>query len=42
MKNDNLIHLKSKKFAIRIINTFKYLQKEKKASKQIGHCFKGS
>ena len=31
MKNDNLIHLKSKKFVIRIINTFKYLQTEKKA-----------
>ena len=30
MKNDNLIHVKSKKFAIRIINTFKYLQTEKK------------
>jgi four helix bundle protein len=30
MKNDNLIHLKSKRFAIRIINTFKYLQTEKK------------
>jgi four helix bundle protein len=30
MKNDNLINLKSKKFAIRIINTFKYLQTEKK------------
>jgi hypothetical protein len=42
MKNDSFIHLKSKKFAIRIINTFKYLQTEKKASKQIVHCFKGS
>ncbi len=30
MKNDNLIHLKSKKFAIRIINSCKYLQSEKK------------
>jgi four helix bundle protein len=30
MKNDNLIHVKSKKFAIRTINTFKYLQSEKK------------
>ena len=30
MKNDNLIHVKSKQFAVRIINTFKYLQTEKK------------
>lgn len=30
MKNDNLIHVKSKEFAVRIINTFKYLQTEKK------------
>jgi four helix bundle protein len=30
MKNDNLIHVKSKKFAIRIINSFKHLQAEKK------------
>ncbi len=30
MKNDNIIHVKSKKFAIRIINSFKYLQSEKK------------
>lgn len=30
MKNDNLIHVKSKKFAVRIINTLKYLQTEKK------------
>ncbi|MBG6110623.1 four helix bundle protein [Flavobacterium sp. CG_9.10] len=38
MKNDNVLHLKSKKFAIRIINTFKYLQSTKKEfvlSKQI-------
>jgi hypothetical protein len=41
MKNDNLIHLKSKKFAIRIINTLSIYKKEK-ASKQIVHCFKGS
>ena len=30
MKKDNLIHVKSKKFAIRIINTYEYLQTEKK------------
>jgi four helix bundle protein len=30
MKNDNVIHTKSKKFAIRVVNTFKYLQAEKK------------
>ena len=38
MKNDNILHQKSKKFAIRIINSCKYLQTEKKEyilSKQI-------
>lgn len=38
MKNDNILHLKSKKIAIRIINSCKYLQTEKKEyilSKQI-------
>ena len=38
MKNENILHTKSKKFAIRIINTFKYLQAEKREyvlSKQI-------
>jgi four helix bundle protein len=41
MKNDNLIHVKSKKIAIRIINTFKYLRTEKKdfvLSKQMLRC----
>lgn len=38
MKTDNIIHVKSKRFAIRIINTYKYLQAEKREfilSKQI-------
>ena len=30
MKKDNILHVKSKAFAIRVINTFKYLQINKK------------